>query len=126
MKAAIGLRLLSLNRGASTGVLSSSSLNLNDVGHYGEMALATQVVQRVLDSITESLSTHGGIELRGFGVFDVVMAKGRVGRNPRTGEKVVVAPKARVRFRMGKEMRERVKGLRRHGRTQQWPLRTIP
>lgn len=63
-----------------------------------------------MDSISEFLATGGGIELRGFGVFDVVMAKGRIGRNPRTGEKVEVAPKARVRFGMGKEMVERVKG----------------
>lgn len=77
-----------------------------------EMALAAHVVQRVLDSITEALATDGSIELRGFGVFDVVMAKERIGRNPRTGETVVVAPKARVRFAAGKEMGERVKGTK--------------
>lgn len=44
---------------------------------YIEMAPAGRVVQRVLDSITESLATGRGIELRGVGVFDVVMAKGR-------------------------------------------------
>lgn len=74
------------------------------------MALASQVVQRVLDSITQSLATNSAIELRGFGVFDVVMAKGRIGRNPTTGEKVVVPAKARVRFAMGKEMGERING----------------
>lgn len=70
------------------------------------MAWAARVVQRVLDSITESLATGGSIELRGYGVFDVVMTEGRIARNPRTGEKLVGAPKARVRVAMGKEMGE--------------------
>lgn len=73
-------------------------------------ALAAKVVQRVLDSIVETLATDGGIELRDFGVFDVVTSKERIARNPRTGERVVVPPKARVRFAAGKEMAAKING----------------
>src|SRR5689334_753463 len=56
-----------------------------------EMGLTQQqvqeVVQRVLDGITETLLQEGRIELRIFGVFEVRKRKPRKARNPRTGEK---------------------------------------
>ena len=52
------------------------------------------------------------MELRNFGVFDVVTRKARVGRNPKMPEVTVQIPaKAKVRFRAGKEMKVRVTRL---------------
>jgi integration host factor subunit beta len=48
------------------------------------------------------------LEFRDFGVFEVVMRKPRMGRNPRTGQKVAVPPKRVVSFKMGKVMKHRV------------------
>ena len=44
----------------------------------------------------------------GFGAFSVKNRPARIGRNPRTGEKVPVAEKYVPFFKTGKEMRERL------------------
>ncbi len=49
------------------------------------------------------------IEIRGFGIFQIQERTSRKTRNPRSGEEVVVGPKRTVRFKMGKELRERVR-----------------
>jgi integration host factor subunit beta len=82
-----------------------------------EMALTQtqvlEIVQRVLDGITETLMTKGRIELRNFGVFEVRKRKPRQARNPRTGEKVHVPEKVVVTFKPGREMEERVGQLKK-------------
>lgn len=70
---------------------------------------AKEVIQRVFDGITETLVKDGQIELRNFGVFKVKKRKPRKGRNPRTGEKVLVPERTVVTFRAGREMQERVR-----------------
>ena len=45
------------------------------------------------------------IELRGFGVFQVRNRKRGVGRNPKTGVEVTIAPGKTVRFKPGKELK---------------------
>ena len=74
---------------------------------------AREVVQRVLDGITETLLNEGRIELRNFGVFEVKRRKPRKARNPRTGEKVSVPAKLIVTFKPGREMEQRVGQLKK-------------
>ena len=69
---------------------------------------ATEVIQRVLDGITETLCEDGRLELRNFGVFEVRERKPRTARNPRTGETVQVPAKRVVSFKPGRVMAERV------------------
>jgi integration host factor subunit beta len=69
---------------------------------------AKEILQRVLDGITQTLVQQGRIELRNFGVFEVKKRKPRKARNPRTGENVKVAAKLVVTFKPGREMQERV------------------
>ena len=71
-------------------------------------AQAGEVIQRVLDGITETLLNEGRIELRNFGVFEVKERRPRRARNPRTGEAVAVPGKLVVTFKPGREMGERV------------------
>jgi nucleoid DNA-binding protein len=71
-------------------------------------AHATEVIQRVLDGITETLCEDGRLELRNFGVFEVRERKPRTARNPRTGETVQVPAKRVVSFKPGRLMAERV------------------
>jgi nucleoid DNA-binding protein len=52
-------------------------------------AQVQEIIQSVLDGIIETLATEGRIELRNFGVFEIRKRKPRIGRNPRTGEKVM-------------------------------------
>jgi DNA-binding protein HU-beta/integration host factor subunit alpha len=64
------------------------------------------VVQKTLDQISEALAKGDKVELRNFGVFDVVVRKARVGRNPRNPDKAVPIPAhAQVKFKAGKEMK---------------------
>ena len=64
------------------------------------------VVGKTLDCITGALARGQTVELRNFGVFDVVLRSPRVGRNPKQPHVTVQIPaKAKVRFRPGKDMR---------------------
>ena len=69
---------------------------------------AAEAVKIVLEAIAESLENGDRIEIRGFGTFHVVDRDGRTGRNPKTGEAVIVPPKKIPHFRPGKELKERV------------------
>ena len=68
-----------------------------------------KIVQRTLDSIVESLEKGDTVELRNFGVFKVKSRKGRIGRNPRTGEEVSVPEKRVVVFKPGLVLKYKVK-----------------
>jgi len=82
----------------------------NDTGLIQQDVMA--VVQKTLDYITEALIAGKNVELRNFGVFEVKLRKPRVGRNPNDPAKDVQIPaRAVVKFKAGKEMREKVLGL---------------
>jgi DNA-binding protein HU-beta/integration host factor subunit alpha len=68
-----------------------------------------KVVQKTLDYIVESLAKGETVELRNFGIFKVKTRKGRMGRNPRTGDSVPIPEKKVVTFKTGLIMKERVK-----------------
>ena len=68
------------------------------------------VVSTVFQSITESLSQGKKVELRGFGSFRIRERNPRLGRNPKSGEKVSVPAKKVPFFKAGKELRELVDG----------------
>ncbi len=72
-----------------------------------------EIVQQTFEAIVKTLLEEGRIELRNFGVFEVKKRKARKARNPRTGEKVHVPPKAVVTFKPGKEMEEKVRQMTR-------------
>ena len=68
-----------------------------------------KVVQKTLDAVVESLEKGETVELRNFGVFKVKSRRGRIGRNPRTGEEVQVPEKKVVVFKPGLILKQRVK-----------------
>ncbi len=68
-----------------------------------------KVVQKTLDYVIASLARGETVELRNFGIFKVKSRKGRMGRNPRTGETVSIPEKKVVSFKVGLVMKERVK-----------------
>ena len=67
-------------------------------------------VKMVLDAMSEALTQGDRIEIRGFGSFALNYRPPRVGRNPKSGEKVSVPEKWVPHFKAGKELRERVDG----------------
>ena len=67
------------------------------------------VVQAMLISITQTLAKNNRVELREFGVFEAVVRKAKIGRNPKKPEiEVPIPPRALVKFKAGKIMREKV------------------
>jgi len=65
-------------------------------------------VNTILDAMTRVLVRGQRIEIRGFGSFSVSLRQPRVGRNPKSGERVHVPGKRVPHFKAGKELRERV------------------
>lgn len=73
--------------------------------------MASSIVQIFFDSIKEGLISGDGAEIRGFGSFSVKKYDSYTGRNPKTGEPIEVPPKVLPHFKVGKELKERIKGL---------------
>lgn len=67
-----------------------------------------RIVSTVFDEISAALERGDRVELRGFGTFSVKHRAARIGRNPRTGATVHVAPKTVPFFKTGKQLRELV------------------
>lgn len=65
-------------------------------------------VKMILDHMADALSAGERIEIRGFGSFSLHYRAARLGRNPKTGEKVELAGKFVPHFKPGKELRDRV------------------
>src|ERR1700704_2272187 len=84
----------------------------NDTGMVQHQVF--EVVQRTLDLITDSLARGEDVELRNFGIFEVRLTRERVGRNPnQPGSSFKIPPRATVKFKSGKIMRQRVEKLSR-------------
>ena len=65
-------------------------------------------VKTILDAMSNSLMKKQRIEIRGFGSFSLNYRPPRIGRNPKSGEKVNVPEKYVPHFKAGKELRARV------------------
>jgi integration host factor subunit beta len=68
-------------------------------------------VKTILDAMTDALSQGQRIEIRGFGSFSLSSRPPRIGRNPKSGDKVMVPEKRVPHFKPGKELRERVDAM---------------
>ena len=80
-------------------VAQRQDLKMNDV---------RAAVDAVFSAMSDALFAGQGIEIRGFASFKVKNYEGYEGRNPRTGQAIVVDPKRRVIFKPGAELRRRV------------------
>ncbi|MBK8320974.1 MAG: integration host factor subunit beta [Betaproteobacteria bacterium] len=65
-------------------------------------------VATILNAAADTLCRGGRIEIRGFGSFALNYRPPRLGRNPKTGERVPVPGKWTPHFKAGKELRELV------------------
>jgi len=69
---------------------------------------AQNVIEIFFGSMTDAMAKGERVELRGLCSFFVKEYKSYMGRNPKTGEKVEIAPKKLPFFKAGKELKERV------------------
>ena len=73
-------------------------------------AESASIVESVLGKMCEALAHGENVKISGFGTF-VLRDKGlRVGRNPKTGVEVPIAPRRVLTFRASQTMRDRVAG----------------
>lgn len=69
---------------------------------------ADESVKTIIDGISSTLANNGRVEVRGFGSFQLNLRPSRKGRNPKSGEAVMIPAKYCPHFKSGKELREGV------------------
>jgi integration host factor subunit beta len=91
-------------------VMTKSELIARLAQRYPQLVAkdAEYAVKMILDAMTQALLEGNRIEIRGFGSFGLNYRPPRVGRNPKSGDKVHVPEKYVPHFKAGKELRERV------------------
>ena len=62
----------------------------------------------ILEEMKNALKRGDRVELRGFGIFSTNVQKARISRNPKTGEKVNTPEKKTIRFKMAKELFQKI------------------
>ncbi|MFC1637734.1 HU family DNA-binding protein [Candidatus Margulisiibacteriota bacterium] len=72
-------------------------------------AQAEKIIDATLDSITEALLKGEKVRLVGFGNFLVRKRKGRVGRNPQTGDKITIGESKAPAFVPGINLKKSIK-----------------
>ena len=72
---------------------------------------ADEAVKAILDAMSAALAAGQRIEIRGFGSFALNSRPPRIGRNPKSGDTVMVPEKRVPHFKPGKELRERVDAM---------------
>ena len=82
---------------------------LKDSNHLSKSEAET-VINLFFDKMAETLAQGERVEIRGLCSFFVKEYGSYTGRNPKTGEKVKIAPKKLPFFKVGKELKERVDG----------------
>lgn len=78
----------------------------NDVGL--SRADSAHMVERVLDHMCDALAEGQNVKISGFGSFVLRDKAERVGRNPKTGVEVPIAPRRVLTFRASQMMRDRI------------------
>ena len=68
------------------------------------------VVQNFLDEIVSEVGKGNRLEFRNFGTFEIKKREARIGQNPKTLETVQIPAKRKVKFKMGKNMKQKLNG----------------
>ena len=68
---------------------------------------ALVIVDKLIDSIRETIITHGRLEIRDFGVFQIKARKQRIGRNPKDKKEYPITTHRAVTFKAGKGLKSK-------------------
>ena len=89
------------------GTVTKGDLARLLAGHLGcTKTAAKELVDAFVEAVAGAIARGERIEARGFGVFEVKATRAKDARNPRTGERVFIPARQKVRFRPGKVLRE--------------------
>lgn len=94
---------------ADTGTLTRA--DLAEVVHREiglSRAESAGMVEQVLGHMTEALARGENVKISGFGSFILRDKGARMGRNPKTGVEVPIAPRRVLTFRASQMMRDRI------------------
>ena len=91
------------------GVMTKADL-IDEVSRLAELTRKDSevILETIFDSVVRSLRAGDKIEIRGFGSFRTRQRKPRIGRNPKTGERVEVPAKKIPFFKPSKELKDLV------------------
>ena len=67
---------------------------------------AARALDVILDMVTHALRRRDEVRLVGFGTFNVVNRNTKVGRDPRTGAKIIIPASRQPRFKAGKVLKK--------------------
>jgi DNA-binding protein HU-beta len=83
---------------------------INEVAEKTDLAKnqVTSVIDTLLESIKSELQKGNKVQLIPFGSFETRKRKAREGRNPKTGEKLMIAARTVPAFHPGKDLRDSV------------------
>lgn len=85
-----------------------------DLSNEGGMkqAQVEELIERFVELVSKRLAEGNAITLRGFGTLEIKVAKAKLGRNPnRPGSEVRIPDRCVIRFKPGRELKERVARL---------------
>ena len=109
---------LPLKRARSTGAsMSSRTLTRADLTEavFNAVGLSrnesSQMVEDILEEVCGALSRGETVKLSSFGTFQVRQKSQRVGRNPKTGDEVPIAPRRVLVFRPSHVLKAQINGL---------------
>jgi integration host factor subunit alpha len=110
--AGAGWRVALLGVGMSTKTLTRADLTeavFNAVGLSRNES--SQMVEDILEEVCGALSRGETVKLSSFGTFQVRQKSQRVGRNPKTGDEVPIAPRRVLVFRPSHVLKAQINGL---------------
>lgn len=67
---------------------------------------ADAVVDKLFEEMAKALKSEEKVVITGFGSFNTFTTRVKGGRNPKTGEKIMLAPRKKVRFKLSKDFFE--------------------
>ncbi len=85
--------------------------DLSDAIHNGiglSRSECYELVDSILDQVSNALAEGEMVKISGFGTFQIRQKNGRMGRNPKTGVEVPIAPRRVLTFRASQKMRDRI------------------
>ena len=92
----------------------AKTITKKDVANYLNSVLgltkleSKQLVELFVDEIKSSLNKGEEVKLSGFGNFIIHHKKERPGRNPKTGEDVVISARSVVSFKAGPKLKRKI------------------
>ena len=77
-------------------------------GTQAKRVVVKRIIQSFLDEVIVELANDNRLEFRDFGVFETRTRAARIAQNPKTLERVQVAAKRTIKFKMGRLMKQKL------------------